>query len=67
MKAIERNGSAFSFLCEKFPRLSTEKSKAGVFIGPRYVSASETHNLILLPVMTRRQPGMPFSMLQLIF
>jgi hypothetical protein len=35
MKALDRNGPAFSFLCEKFPRLSTEKIKAGVFIGPQ--------------------------------
>ena len=35
MKALERNGPVFSFLCEKIPRLSTEKSKAGVFIGPQ--------------------------------
>jgi hypothetical protein len=35
VKALDRNGPAFSFLCEKFPRLSTEKIKAGVFIGPQ--------------------------------
>jgi hypothetical protein len=29
--AQDRNGLAFSFLCEKFPRLSTEKIKVGVF------------------------------------
>jgi hypothetical protein len=34
MKALDRNGPAFSFLCEKFPRLSTEKIKAAVLIGP---------------------------------
>jgi hypothetical protein len=39
MKALHRSGPAFSFLCEKFPRLSEEKIKAGVFIGPRDVSA----------------------------
>jgi hypothetical protein len=33
VKALDRNGSVFSLLCEKFPRLSTEKIKAGVFIG----------------------------------
>jgi hypothetical protein len=35
MKALDRNGPAFSFLCEKFPRLSMEKNKAGVFISPQ--------------------------------
>jgi hypothetical protein len=34
VKALDRNGPAFSILCEKFPRLSTE-IKAGVFIGPQ--------------------------------
>jgi hypothetical protein len=33
VKALDRNGPAFSFLYAKFPRLSTEKIKAGVFIG----------------------------------
>jgi hypothetical protein len=32
IQALDRNGPAFSFLCEKFPRLSTEKIKADVFI-----------------------------------
>jgi len=33
MKAVDRIGSEFSFLHEKFPRLSLEKVMAGVFIG----------------------------------
>jgi hypothetical protein len=35
MKALDRNGPAFSSLCEKFPRLSMEKIKEGVFISPQ--------------------------------
>jgi hypothetical protein len=35
VKVPSRNGDAFSFLCEKFPRLSTETIKADVFIGPQ--------------------------------
>jgi hypothetical protein len=35
VKAVDRNGPAFIFLCEQFPRLSTEKIKAGLFIGPQ--------------------------------
>ena len=35
MKALDRNGPAFSFLCEKFQSLSAEKIKAGVFTGPQ--------------------------------
>ena len=33
VKALDRNGPAFSFLYEKFPRFSMEKIKAGVFFG----------------------------------
>lgn len=35
VKVPSRNGHAFSSLCEKFPRLSTETIKAGVFIDPQ--------------------------------
>jgi hypothetical protein len=35
VKALAKNGPAFSFLCEKFRRPSKEKSKAGIFIGPQ--------------------------------
>lgn len=35
VKVPNRNGPAFSFLCEKFLRLITETIKAGVFIGPQ--------------------------------
>jgi hypothetical protein len=35
VKVLDRNGPAFAFLCEKFPRLSMEKIKADVFIGPQ--------------------------------
>jgi hypothetical protein len=35
MKALDSNCPAFLFLCQKFPRLNTEKIKAGVFIGPQ--------------------------------
>jgi hypothetical protein len=33
--ALDMNGPAFAYLREKFPRLSAEKNKAGVFIGPQ--------------------------------
>jgi hypothetical protein len=35
VKTLDRNGTAFSFMCEKFPRHSVEKIKASVFIGPQ--------------------------------
>lgn len=41
MKALDRNGPAFSFLYEKFPRFSLEKIKVGLFIGPSVWSHSQ--------------------------
>jgi hypothetical protein len=34
VKTLDRNGLLFSFLCEKFSKLSAEKIKPTVFIGP---------------------------------
>jgi len=42
VKALDRNGLAFSVLGEKFPRLNTEKIRLAVFTDPnQYVSCSE--------------------------
>jgi hypothetical protein len=35
VKAMDRTGSAFQYLAEKFPRLSEAKIKAGVSVGPQ--------------------------------
>jgi len=35
VKALEVKGPALMYLCGKFPRLTFEKVKAGVFIGPQ--------------------------------
>ncbi|GBN40775.1 hypothetical protein AVEN_933-1 [Araneus ventricosus] len=35
VKAMDKNGPAFKYLHEKFPRLSVAKIKEGVFVGPR--------------------------------
>jgi len=32
---MDRTGSAFKYLAEKFPRLSETKIKEGVFVGPQ--------------------------------
>jgi hypothetical protein len=42
VKALDRSGPAFLFLCDKLPRLSTKNIKVDVFIGLRYISSSET-------------------------
>ena len=35
VKALDVKGPAFTYLCGKFPRLTFEKVKAGVFICPQ--------------------------------
>jgi len=35
VKAMDRTGSTFKYLAEKFPRLSEAKIKEGVFVGPQ--------------------------------
>jgi hypothetical protein len=35
VKALDVKGPAVTYLCEKFPRLSFEKVKSGLFIGPQ--------------------------------
>ena len=35
VKVMDRTGSAFRYLAEKFPRLSETKIKEGVFVGPQ--------------------------------
>jgi len=35
VKALDVKGTAFTYLCGKFPRFTYEKIKAGVFIGPQ--------------------------------
>ncbi|GFW02929.1 uncharacterized protein TNCV_3733281 [Trichonephila clavipes] len=35
MKALDKSGECFNFLSRKFPRLSIEKLKAGIFDGPQ--------------------------------
>ena len=35
VKAIDKEGSGFAFLQDKFPRISMEKFKAGIFDSPQ--------------------------------
>ncbi|KAK1791329.1 hypothetical protein P4O66_013345, partial [Electrophorus voltai] len=35
VKAMDRNGSVFKYLSEKFPRISEAKIKEGIFVGPQ--------------------------------
>ena len=34
VKALDKNGDCFKYICKTFPGLSDEKKKTGVFDGP---------------------------------
>ena len=36
VKALDKEGECFKYLCTKFPRLTYEKIKAGIFFGPKF-------------------------------
>jgi hypothetical protein len=44
VKALHRNGPAFSVLCEKLPRLNMEKIRLGVFTDPQIREFSLAHS-----------------------
>ena len=35
VKALDKEGECFKYFCKAFPRLSSEKLKAGIFDGPQ--------------------------------
>ena len=35
IKALDRDGDCFHYICSTFPRVSDEKKKAGIFDGPQ--------------------------------
>ena len=35
IKALDRDGDCFHYICSTFPRVSDKKKKAGIFDGPR--------------------------------
>ena len=41
VKALEKDGDCFRYICIKFPGLSIEKLKAGVFDGPSDFKTNE--------------------------
>jgi hypothetical protein len=50
VKTVDRHGPAFLFFYEKFPRLSTEKIKAGVLLAPRYFQLFRKPQFGLTPI-----------------
>ena len=45
VKALDKNGGCFKYLCRFFPGLSLEKLKAGFLMVHKFVSSLATQNL----------------------
>ena len=67
VKALDRNSSTFSFLYEKFPKLSTETINAAVFIVPQIMQLFRDLQFDVAVSDDERQLGMPFDTLRLVF
>jgi len=65
VKAMDRTGSAFKYLAEKFPRLSEAKIKRGVLWVLRSASSSETICSKTYFRVTRKKLGTRFAWCQL--
>jgi hypothetical protein len=65
VKAVDRTGSAFKYLAEKFPRLSEAKIKRGVFWVLRTTSSSEMICSTAYFRVTRKKLGTHFVWCQL--
>ena len=46
MKALDKDGGCFQYICNKFPGLSYEKAKAGIFDGPQIRTLVKDINFI---------------------
>ena len=47
MKALDKDGESFKYICRSFPGLSIEKRKAGIFDGPDIRKLMQDENFIL--------------------
>lgn len=46
VKALDRDGTCFSYICSQFPGLSNEKLKAGIFDGPQIRKLIKDENFL---------------------
>jgi len=47
VKALDKEGECFKYICKVFPRLSSEKVKAGIFDGPQIRQLIKVQNFTL--------------------
>ena len=45
IKALDKHGDCFQYICKSFPELSMEKLKAGIFTGPQIRSLTKDSSL----------------------
>jgi hypothetical protein len=57
VKAMKQEDAAFTYLREKFPRLSEAKLKEGIFIGPQIWTLSRTNTSTSSFKATKRRLG----------
>ena len=46
VKALDKDGECFRYICQSFPGLSLEKLKARIFVGPDIQKLMQNENLI---------------------
>ena len=66
VKALDVKGPAFMYLCGKFPRLTFEKIKARVFIGPQIRQLFKDQQFEAV-VTRRKQHGNPLKSFRMVF
>ena len=61
VKAINKEGDCFRYLCNKFPALTTEKLKAGIFDGPQIRRLLNDNKFLLTMTPSEKNAWISFS------
>ncbi|KYQ53584.1 hypothetical protein ALC60_00111 [Trachymyrmex zeteki] len=61
VKALDRNGALFKYLTDKFPKLSNEKIKAGIFVGPQIRQLMKTTDIESVMTTVEREAWISFK------
>jgi len=61
VKALDRNGALFKYLTDKFPKLSNEKIKAGIFVGSQIRQLMKTTDIESVMTTVEREAWISFK------
>ena len=61
VKALDRYGNCFGYICSTFPGLSYEKKKAGIFNGPQIRTLLRDQNLVTTMTVVEARAWKAFS------